>query len=170
MQIKFLILLSALLLAGCQSVEPLPYTAGDEGPARFIRADYVQTGRKIQVIVDSSAYKLENASITRSNGTVIKPLSIQRSNSSQSDMSQIGNIRGGYIGAGRSSGATLGMSTGGNAVQLKNYVWFDLLTLGDPPWTLNLKILGIGDLAIELPAKAGDVEPAVQTPIPSSAK
>lgn len=165
MQRLFTILFSALFLAGCQSSNPLPYAAGDEGPAQFVRADYVQIGHKIQVIVDSSAYKLENASISRTNGSVVAPLTIQRSSSSQSDMSQIGNMRGGYIGAGRSSGETIGMTTGGNAVQLKNYIWFDLIALGDPPWTLNLKVLGIGELSIELPSKALDVEPPIQTPM-----
>lgn len=169
MQRIFIGLITLFLLAGCQSAKPLPYAAGTEGGARFIRADYVQIGSKIQVIVDASAYQIQEALITRSNGQEIKPLAIQRPQRNDGDLSTIGSIGGGYIGSGRNSGPTIGVSSGGNAVQSKTYIWFDLLSLGDAPWTLKLKVLGLGDLSIELPAKTATPDPATQTPTPQPA-
>jgi len=155
------------LLTGCQPSKPLPYSAGEEGASRFIRADYVQIGRKIQVIVDSSAYKIQNGHMLRSNGQRVEPLAIQRPPRNESDLSGIGSISGGYIGSGRNTGPTIGVSSGGNAVQVKTYIWFDLVSLGDGPWTLKLDVLGLGEQSIELPVKFHDQQPQVKTPTPT---
>ena len=141
------------LLTSCQSSKPLPYGADAQGGSRFIRADYVQIGSKIQVIVDGSAYKIQKAYLLRSNGEHVAPLAIQRPQRNESDLGNIGSFNGGYIGAGRNAGPTIGVSVGGNAVQTKTYIWFNLLSLGDAPWTLKLDVLGLGEQTIELPAK-----------------
>jgi hypothetical protein len=161
-------MLMLFILVGCQAAKPLPYAAGEEGAARFIRADYVQIGSKIQVIIDSSAYQVQTASITRSNGQDIQPLAIQKPQQRQGDMSNLGGPGGGYIGSGRNTGATIGTTNAGNTVQTKTYVWFNMISLGDAPWTLKLNILGIGDLSIELPAKTMATEQQVTTPTPGN--
>jgi hypothetical protein len=166
MQRIFIGLLAVLSLVGCESAKPLPYAAGEEGAAKYIRADFVQIGSKIQVVVDASAYKVKSAFIQRTNGQQIQPLAIQQPHSNSSDMSNIGSINGGYIGSGRRTSATIGVSNAGNAVQSKTYVWFDLLSLGDAPWTLKLDVQGIGELAIELPAKVTEADKDMQTPTP----
>lgn len=168
MQRIFVGIVTLFFLVGCASSEPLPYGAGEEGPARFIRADYAQIGSKIQVVLDASAYNVKSASIVRSNGQEIQPLAIQHPQNRSSDMSNIGSISGGYIGQGRRSGATIGVTNAGNAVQSKTYIWFNMLSLGDAPWTLKLDILGIGDLSIELPSKVSDPDMSMQTPTPTS--
>lgn len=160
-------MLTLFLLVGCQAQKPLPYAAGKEGPARFIRADYVQIGSKIQVVVDASAYHVNSASIERTNGQDIKPLAIQRPQSSEGNLSNIGTLQGGYIGSGRNAGPTIGVSDAGNVAQSKTYIWFDLLSLGDAPWKLKLNLVGMGDVTIELPAKTMDTPPTDTTPTPS---
>ncbi len=166
MQRIFIGMIAVLFLVGCQSTQPLPYAAGEEGAARFIRADYQQVGSKIQVIIDGSAYKVKSAYMLRSNDQQVQPLAIQHPNASSSDMSNIGSIGEGYIGGSRRTGATIGVSNAGNAVQSKTYVWFDMLSLGDAPWTLKLDVEGIGELDIELPAKVTEPDAAMQTPTP----
>ena len=169
MQRIFIGMIAVLLLVGCESSKPLPYAAGEEGSARFIRADYVQIGSKIQVIVDASAYHLKSASILRSNGEVIQPLALQRPQQISVDFSTLGNIPDGYVGSGSSQVPNRGIQGGSNSLQAKTYVWFNLLSLGDAPWTLKLDVQGIGELDIELPAKVTEPDAAMQTPTPQAA-
>lgn len=163
-------IMTLFLLVGCESSKPLPYAAGSEGAAQFIRADYSQIGSKIQVVLDASAYKVQSAKMLRSNGQEVQPLAIQHPQANAGDMSNIGTVSGGYIGSGRNSGATIGVSSGGNAVQTKTYIWFDMLALGDAPWNLKLDVLGIGELSIELPAKVTEPDTSMQTPTPKPAE
>ncbi|MBL4701127.1 MAG: hypothetical protein JKX85_07700 [Phycisphaeraceae bacterium] len=155
------------LLTGCQSSKPLPYSAGEEGASRFIRADYEQIGSKIQVVVDGSAYKIQKGHMLRANGQQVEPLAIQRPPRNESNLSRIGSFNGGHIASGRNTGPTIGVSTAGNAVQTKTYIWFDLVSLGDAPWTLKLDVLGLGEQSIELPAKFHDQAPEITTPTPT---
>ncbi|HAI12799.1 MAG TPA: hypothetical protein DCM28_13910 [Phycisphaerales bacterium] len=168
-------IMTLFFLVGCQTSQPLPYAAGEEGAARFIRADYIQSGSKIQVILDASVYHVNSAHILRSNDQKIEPLAIQRPPKETSNFSTLGSIGGGAFQGGRFAGTdnqaipSRPIESGGNTYQTKTYIWFNFLSLGDPPWSLELNVVGIGDLSIKLPAKVSMQDESMQTPTPKQA-
>ena len=109
--------------------------------------------------VDTGGYRLEDVQLVRTDGAVVRPLTIE------SPPPGTGSSVGLGIGTGRTSygrGTAIGVGTGigmevpvgtGNRVQGNTVLYFGLDQTGPPPWRLNVKVAQTNPATIVLPPR-----------------
>jgi hypothetical protein len=143
------LLAAVILVSGCAS-SGLRYKPEPPGVGAPITADYTVLADRVRVEIDTRGARLEDAQILKSDGTSIRPQTIEYPLYRPSGGVGIGIGMGGSTWGGGGGGVGSGVSVGttvpvgepraeGNTV-----LYFPLDQVGSAPWRLRAQFTGLG--------------------------
>jgi hypothetical protein len=132
-----------LLLVGCNSYN-LRYAANPQPSGANLFADFTPLQGAVGFPLDTDGRRLEEVSVRRADGTVVRPLNIVYPGFGKAATIGTGIGTGfGFGHAGVGTGLGVGIPIGPERAQGLTTVTFDEQTLGPPPWELHVKLQGI---------------------------
>jgi hypothetical protein len=142
-------LLLFLFFGGCNAYS-LRYAATPQPQWANVFADYTPLQGAVGFPIDTDGRRLEEASVRRLDGTLVRPLNIVYPGFAKS--AAIGTGIGTGWGVGHhgiiGTGLGIGIPIGPERAQGLTTATFDEQTLGPPPWELHVKLQGIQEAVV----------------------
>ena len=141
-------------VAGCgtKKLQYLPEPVVTE--ARLLSADYTELDTRRLVEVQTDGYRIDQVWIERADGTQVKPAQIEYEKGGGGGVGF--GVGVGTGGRGIGTGVGVGTRTGGRGENLQRVkLYFDSAAVGDAPWTMRIKLMGLMQTTIVLPARDG---------------
>jgi hypothetical protein len=151
----FVIAIALLTLAGCAS-SSLPYTPEVQPAGARVSAGYQVTGDRLRVELNTDGRRLEEAVVIKSDGTVVRAVTIENPPVVSAGspvgvgIGVGGGSFGGRSGVGVGTGVSVGIPVGGGSpsVEGNTFVSFPLDQAGPAPWRVSVKLTGVNPFII----------------------
>lgn len=143
-------LIVVLLLTGCAS--GLQYKPDKPVPGARVSADYTALESQVLVDIDTDGYRLERAGIVLPDGSQVQPENVVHAPVRGGGDVGIGVGVGGGSG-GFGGGIGVGTTAGRSRARGFTSVYFNRQAIGEPPWTLEVKLVSLPSTTITLPAR-----------------
>jgi hypothetical protein len=152
--VRSLAFAALLALAGCAGAGVPDEPGSQPGGGARLSAGYQVVGDRLRFQIDTDGRRLEEAVITRPDGTEVRPRTVEHPGTGYAGgpvgvgIGVGGGSWGGRGGVGVGTGVSVGIPVGGGRVEGPTIADFSRDEAGPPPWRLHVKLAGVPPMAI----------------------